>query len=104
VFNKASILDFPLTILTITPLDTWWHPGPNKDQGSLKLEKNTHINQADPTISAKSVRVFAKFGYAYPINEVTNVNNISRPCVYHIPPLKGKGKKTFCIFVVISNL
>ena len=39
VFNKGSALNFPLTILTITPLGTWWHPGITKCQGSLESEK-----------------------------------------------------------------
>ena len=38
-FNKALALDFPLTIPTTTPLDTWCCPCSTKCQGSLQLEK-----------------------------------------------------------------
>ena len=33
VLNKASTLDFPSTILTTTPLDTWWQPGQPRTKG-----------------------------------------------------------------------
>ena len=39
-FNKALALNFPLTILTTTPLDTWCCPGSIKCQGSPGVRKS----------------------------------------------------------------
>ena len=46
VFNKASALEFPSTILTNIPLDTWWCPGITKCQETLELEKASPMNPA----------------------------------------------------------
>ena len=43
-FNKASALDFPSTILTPTPFDTWCCPGSTKCQGSPGIGKVSPMN------------------------------------------------------------
>ena len=56
-FNKASALDFPLTILTTPPHDTWCCPGSTKCQGSPAVAKSEpYETLQSPTIFGLSVK------------------------------------------------